>query len=54
MIVHRRYQPDPSIFFELVELLYQLLIGAPREGPSSSEGASTGATLPTCFLVPNE
>jgi len=54
MIVNRQYQPDPTIFSALVEVLYQLLIGTPREGPNSSEAASTGATLPTCFLVPNE
>ena len=54
MIVNRQYQPDPSIFSELVEVLYQLLIGAPREGPNSSEAASSGATLSPCFLMPNE
>ena len=54
MIVNRQYQPDPTIFSELVEVLYQLLIGAPREGPESTEAASNGAALPTCFLVPNE
>ena len=54
MNVNSQYQPDLTIFSELVEVLYQLLIGAPWEGPNSSEAASTGATLPTCFLVPNE
>jgi|HubBroStandDraft_1064217.scaffolds.fasta_scaffold2110019_1 hypothetical protein len=54
MIVNSQYQPDPSIFSELVEVLYQLLMGARKEGPNSSEAASTGATLSTCFLVPNE
>jgi hypothetical protein len=54
MIVNRQYQPDPTIFSELVEVLYQLLMGAPREDSNSSEAASTGATLATCFLVANE
>jgi hypothetical protein len=54
MTVTRQYQPDPTIFSELVEVLYQLLIGVPREDPNSSEAASTGATLSTCFLAPNE
>ena len=54
MIVNRQYEPDPTIFSELVEVLYQLLMGAPSEGPNSSEVTSTGATVPTCFLVPNE
>jgi hypothetical protein len=54
MIVNRQYQPDPSIFSELVEVLYQLLMGVPKEGSDSSEAASTGATLSTCFLVANE
>jgi hypothetical protein len=54
MIINKQYQPDPSIFSELVEVLYQFLMGAPTEGPNSSEAASTGATLSTCFLVTNE
>ena len=54
MNVNRQYQPDPTIFSELVEVLYQLLIGTPSEGLNSSEAASTGATLSTCFLVANE
>ena len=54
MTVTRQYQPDPTIFSELVEVLYQLLIGAPTEGPHSADAASTGATVATCFLVANE
>ena len=54
MIVNRQYQPDPSIFAELVEVLYQLLIGFPREGPNSSGATSAGPTLSTCLLVAHE